>query len=181
MLPIVSFHSNSLGHLKKKSYFLFLLLFLGTWVFYAQKTPFNAKVISIKDGDTFTVLYQKKEITIRLAHIDSPERKQPFGTKAKQFASQLCFGKEVTILPNPKKDRNGRLIGEVWIGKTCVNKALVKNGLAWHFKRYSKSIEYATLENQARNQKKGLWSEKNPIAPWDWRKEKKFKNYLYRN
>src|SRR5690554_2826483 len=50
------------------------------------------KVIGIKDGDTFVLLIDGKEETVRLEHIDCPEKRQPFGTKAKQFASDLCFG-----------------------------------------------------------------------------------------
>ena len=55
------------------------------------------KVIGIKDGDTYVVLIDGKEQVIRLEHIDCPEKKQPFGTKAKQFASDLCFGQFVQV------------------------------------------------------------------------------------
>lgn len=52
---------------------------------------FEGKVTGIKDGDTYTVFYNGSEQTIRLAHIDCPEKKQPFGSKAKQFASDICI------------------------------------------------------------------------------------------
>lgn len=52
------------------------------------------KVIGIKDGDTFVLLMGGKEQVVRLAHIDCPEKKQPFGNNAKQFASGVCFGKK---------------------------------------------------------------------------------------
>src|SRR5690606_27025415 len=78
-----------------------------------QKTGY--KVIGIKDGDTFVLLIDGKEQTVRFAHIDCPEKKQPFGTKAKQFVSDLCFGTSVTLLINQKNkyDRNKRLIAEI--------------------------------------------------------------------
>lgn len=155
----------------KKVFALFLLI-LSIFV-EGQNQSFRGKVVGVKDGDTFKVLYEGKEYTIRLAHIDAPEKKQAFGNKAKQYASELCFGKEVWVKPTQKNDRYGRIIAEVIIGKINVNKSLVKNGLAWHFKKYSKSQEYAQLENEARKKKVGIWSEKNPIAPWDWRKGKK--------
>lgn len=151
-----------------------ILLFLGL-LLNAQPLEFQGKVTAVKDGDTFKILYQKQEITVRLAHIDSPEKKQAFGTKAKQYASDLCFGKKVTVKHSGKKDRNGRVLGEVFIGNVNINQELVKKGLAWHFKKYSKSEEYAQLENSARKEKIGLWSEKSPIAPWEWRKMKKTK------
>lgn len=144
-------------------------------VTYAQPIKnYTYKVIEIKDGDTFVVLYNNTKLVIRLAHIDCPEKKQPFYVKAKQFAAQLCFGKKVTLIHNNNYDRNKRLIAEVVIAENNlnINKALVKNGLAWHFKKYSSSIEYATLETEARNKKIGLWSTPNAIDPWNWRKNK---------
>lgn len=134
------------------------------------------KVIGIKDGDTFVVLIDNKEQVIRLEHIDCPEKKQPFGTKAKQFASDLCFGQFVQLNHKNKYDRNKRLIAEIiLINGLNVNKELVNNGLAWHFKKYSDSQEYAELEVIARNNLIGIWSEPNQIAPWDWRKKSRNK------
>ena len=97
------------------------------------------KVIGIKDGDTVSILMGGKEKTVRLAHIDCPEKKQPFGTQAKTAVSDLCFGKYISLVGNGKTDRNGRLIAELILPNGVnVNKTLVKLGLAWHFKQYSK-------------------------------------------
>ncbi len=129
------------------------------------------KVIGIKDGDTFIVLIEGKEQVIRLAHIDCPEKNQPFGKRAKQFASDLCFGKLVHLKHKNKYDRNKRLIAEVILSSgENVNRELVHNGLAWHFKKYSDNQEYAELEINARNNKLGLWIDPHPMAPWDNRK-----------
>ncbi len=133
---------------------------------------FEGKVTGIKDGDTYKVFYNGSEQTIRLAHIDCPEKKQPFGSKAKQFASDICFGKYVTVKSEGKKDRYKRIIAEIILqDDTNLNKELVKNGLAWHFKKYSDNQEYSELEISSRDKKNGLWSEPNPTAPWDWRKK----------
>lgn len=129
------------------------------------------KVICVKDGDTFEILMNGKVQVIRFAHIDCPEKKQPFGQKAKQFVSDLCYGKNVTLIHNSRFDRNKRLIAEVILQDgTNLNKELVRNGLAWHFKKYSKDNSYADLENEARESKVGLWADNNPIPPWTWRK-----------
>jgi endonuclease YncB( thermonuclease family) len=134
---------------------------------------FSGKITAIKDGDTYKVFYNGSEKTIRLEHVDCPEKKQPFGSKAKQFASTLCFGKTVTVKWNGKTDRYKRLIAEVILNSSInVNKELVKNGLAWHFKKYSNNKAYALLEMEARKNKIGIWSMPNPIAPWDWRRRK---------
>lgn len=131
----------------------------------------TGKVIGVKDGYTIEILYEKKPLTVRLAHIDCPEKKQPFGNTAKQFFSELCFGKYVTLIENNKFDRNKRLIAEVILEDgTNLNKELIKNGLAWHFKKYSKNKVYEELEIQARKKEIGLWSDSEPIAPWEWRK-----------
>jgi micrococcal nuclease len=128
------------------------------------------KVIGVKDGDTFVVLIDEKEQVIRLDHIDCPEKKQPFGQKAKKFASDLCFGKNVQLKHYNKYDKYKRLIAEVILNNGInINKELVSNGLAWHFKKYSKDKDYADLELRARKIKLGLWADKEQIAPWEWR------------
>ncbi len=153
--------------MKKISVLLFLFFSLFT---FSQ----TYKVIGIKDGDTVSILFEGKEKTVRLAHIDCPEKKQPFGNNAKEAISKLCFGKYVTLRGDGKTDRNGRLIAELILPNGInVNKTLVKMGLAWHFKKYSKDESYAKLEIAARNKKAGLWKEKNAISPWEWRKLRK--------
>ncbi len=131
------------------------------------------KVIRIKDGDTFVLLAGRQELVVRLAHIDCPEKKQPFSQQAKQFASDICFGKYVTILHQDVYDRNKRLIAEILLddGRN-VNMELVKNGLAWHYKKYSDNAVYAALEITAREEGVGIWSGTEPVAPWLWRKKR---------
>jgi len=67
------------------------------------------------------------------------------------------------------KDRYGRSIGWVYCDGKNLNQELLKAGLAWHFRRYSKDEKLQALEDQARAEKVGLWKDKNPIPPWDWR------------
>ena len=160
---------------------LLLFIFFGNQVIPAslQSSPqtnqliLKVKVIGIKDGDTVEVLYYQLPIVIRLEHIDAPEKKQAFGTVSKLKLSDLCFGKNVTIVSNGKKgsyDGRGRMIAEILVNdKINANKEMLKSGLAWHYKKYSKSEEYAQLEKTAKKNRVGLWSDKNPIAPWAFR------------
>ncbi|MGV4461330.1 thermonuclease family protein [Ornithobacterium rhinotracheale] len=137
-----------------------------------QSIPQGAafKVIGISDGDTVKLLIDGQEQKVRLAHIDCPEKKQAFGNVAKQAISDLIFGKNVYLVWEGKKDKYGRLIAEIIMEDgTNVNKLLVKKGLAWHFKKYSKNQEYAQLEIEARQNKVGLWIDPNPIPPWIFR------------
>lgn len=153
---------------------LLILFFIISNFFIAQ--IFTGKVISVKDGDTMVVLFEDKPITVRLEHIDCPEKNQPFGYKAKQFVSDFCFGKMVTLIGNGKRDRNGRIVGEIFYNNQNLGKELVRNGLAWHFKRFSKNTNYANLERIARKKKIGLWQEAKPIEPWNWRDYKRKTN-----
>lgn len=129
----------------------------------------TGKVVSVADGDTITLLLPgKQQEKVRLEGIDCPEKRQPFGTRAKQFTSKLVFGKEVSI-KRYETDRYGRTIGRVYIDGKCLNKELLKAGLAWHYKKYSSDQEFAALEARARQQKIGVWGSQNAIAPWQFR------------
>ena len=110
----------------------------------------RGKVVSIADGDTITVLdADKVQHRIRLEGIDSPEKGQAFGTKAKEKMSKLVGEKEVVVKWS-KKDRYDRILGDVYLGDRHINLEMVKDGLAWHFKQYSKSKELADAEEEAR-------------------------------
>ncbi len=137
---------------------------------------FSARVIRILDGDTMEVLYDEHPVKIRLAHIDSPEkrRSQPFGKAAKQALSNLCFG-QVVMVQGQKYDRYKRLIAVVVNDKNqVINQEMIKQGMAWHFKKYSSDPVYAQLEITARKNKVGLWQDSIAVAPWEWREMKHF-------
>lgn len=128
----------------------------------------SGKVIGISDGDTLTVLVDKKPVKIRLDGIDAPESRQAFGTKARTKLSELAFGKIVRVEAKDKDDY-GRTIGIVFADGVNVNAEMVKAGLAWHYKRYSMDSELDRLEREARQAKRGLWADKSPVEPWKYR------------
>ncbi len=133
----------------------------------------KGKAVRIIDGDTFDLLVDKTTYRIRLAGIDAPEKGQDFGTAAKQLLGTLCAGELLTVVVTDT-DRNKRKIAEVYTAKKVwINKEMIAKGMAWHFKKYSTNKELAAAEEQARKQKAGLWSLKNPIAPWEWRKKRR--------
>lgn len=129
---------------------------------------YTAKVIGISDGDTITVLVDNTQIKIRVDGIDCPESRQPFGTRAKQFTSDFCYGKIVTI-KKKELDRYGRTIARVICDGKDLSEELLKAGMAWHFKKYDSTPKLSDLEIQARKRKVGLWSEPDPVAPWCFR------------
>ncbi|NCU05103.1 MAG: thermonuclease family protein [Chitinophagaceae bacterium] len=132
----------------------------------------KGKAVRIIDGDTFDLLVGTTTHRIRLAGIDAPEKKQDFSNASKDLLAALCKDQLLTVVVTDV-DRNKRKIGEVYTQqKLWINKELISKGMAWHFKQYSSSKELAEAELLARKQKIGLWSVKNPVAPWDWRKRR---------
>ena len=127
-------------------------------------------MVGVSDGDTITVLYQgNKQYKIRLQHIDCPETAQDFGGKARKILSEKVFGKVVTVKWE-EMDRYKRILGDVYIGKQWVNLVMVQEGMAWHYKYYSKDATVAAAESRARAAKVGIWSMPNPTPPWDFRR-----------
>lgn len=130
----------------------------------------TGKVISIKDGDTIEMLVDNKPVRIRLRGIDCPEKKQPFGNNARQFTSDLCFGKIVKA-EQLSKDRYKRIVAKIILPSgNLLNLQLLKAGLAWHYTKYDRSSDFASAEKEAKLQRRGIWSMKDPVAPWSWRK-----------
>jgi len=127
-------------------------------------------VVGITDGDTFTLLTEnRKQQKIRLYGIDCPEKKQPFGTVAKNQLSELIFGKKVKVEVRDY-DRWGRMVGMVLRDESNVNEEMLKSGYAWQYSKYDKSLRWSELEKTARAAGMGLWVEANPTPPWEWRK-----------
>lgn len=136
-------------------------------------------VVGVSDGDTITVMHDGRGEKIRLYGIDTPEKRQAFGKRAKQFTSNVVYGKTVEV-ETKDKDRYGRTVGIVTLSGQCLNEALIKNGLAWVYRKYCTETfceDWLNLEIVARYGKIGLWSEPNPIPPWEFRHGKSQSSY----
>lgn len=131
-----------------------------------------ATVIGISDGDTLTVMSKGHPLKVRLANIDAPEKKQPFGARSKQSLSDLCFGREAT-LDLDKKDRYGRTVAVVHCGGVNANVAQVRRGMAWVYPQYNHDPSLPAIETAARSSRVGLWSDPEPMEPWLFRKERR--------
>jgi micrococcal nuclease len=136
----------------------------------AMAADFKAEVIRVLDGDTIEVLHEKKPERIRLYGIDCPEKGQAFGQKAKQATSSLLFGKDVRI-ESHGSDKHRRTLGTVFDGDLNVNQELVKEGWCWWFRKFvPKDQALKRLEQEAKEAKKGLWTDPNPVPPWLYRR-----------
>lgn len=131
-------------------------------------------VVGVTDGDTVTVMHEGRGERVRLYGVDCPERHQPFGYRAKQFTSMLCYRRVVEVTPMDR-DRYGRTVALVSVDGANVNEALVREGYAWVYTRYCREAwcaQWLALEREAKEARRGLWAGKTPVAPWEWRREK---------
>ena len=135
----------------------------------ANTNSVSGRVVSVADGDTITIIGDgNTQYKIRLNAIDAPEKSQAFGQKSKQQLSNYVFGKDVTVTWK-SKDKYGRVLGTVFVGNTDINLQMVRDGFAHHYKRFDNSPAYAAAEADARQNRRGLWSDPNPILPEDYR------------
>lgn len=134
----------------------------------------NGRVVGVADGDTITVLADNREHKVRLAGIDAPEKRQPYGMASKQHLSDLIYGKSVT-LECSKTDRYKRHICTVMHEGQDVCLSQLASGMAWWYRKYAGEqtkqdrTTYAAAEEEAKSARRGLWAEQNPVPPWDWR------------
>lgn len=151
-----------------------VLMSLSAWSLGAD---LEGMVVRVADGDTITILDSDKvQHKIRLAGIDAPEKRMPFGQRSKDNLAELVAGKQVQI-EGTKNDRYGRLVGKVLVQGRDANLAQVEAGMAWHYKQYQKEQSlndralYDAAERMARAERRGLWREGVAQPPWEWRAE----------
>ena len=138
----------------------------------AQETGdvFTGLVVDVKDGDTVKIRSSTgRMVDVRLSGIDAPESDQPFGAASTQAAQRYVGGKTVRVRVQDV-DRYGRAVANVEVQGGTLGALLVRDGLAWWYRRYAPdNADLERLEQQARNAKRGLWAQANPTPPWDWR------------
>ncbi|UCU98000.1 thermonuclease family protein [Acidovorax radicis] len=130
-------------------------------------------VVAISDGDTLTARCGAPgayhPVKVRIAAIDAPESRQAFGQKSRQNLARLCFRQRAALQPLDT-DSYGRTVANVRCGGTDVATAQVRAGLAWVYTPYASAHPHlAPLQRQARSTGTGLWSQRRPQAPWDYR------------
>jgi micrococcal nuclease len=115
---------------------------------------------AVIDGDTFRLGNGE---TVRLIGIDAPELSQPGGKESREYLTQLILGKGVTLEKGYEdRDKYNRLLRFVYLGNTCINEEMIKQGYAEA--RYLPSNDplreyYIQLEIEAEITKAGLWSD----------------------
>ncbi|RRH80817.1 nuclease [Variovorax beijingensis] len=150
--------------------------------------PRTCLVVGVSDGDTITARCgaagNYEQIKVRFNGIDAPEKRQPFGQRAKEVLSDLVYMKEVA-LDCPKSDRYGRSVCKVMVAPASAPRgpktldaglAMVTLGMAWWYRTYAREQtpqergQYELAEVEAKAKHAGLWRDAEPMAPRDWRK-----------
>ncbi|MBL0422390.1 thermonuclease family protein [Ramlibacter sp. AW1] len=131
-------------------------------------------VVGLADGDTVTARCGPpgayRQVKVRLAEIDAPEKKQPFGHRSRQALADLCFRRSARLRV-VTSDRYGRAVARVECGGVDANAEMVRRGMAWAYTKYQTDSRLTQLEAQARARGAGLWADRSPQPPWEWRQK----------
>ena len=151
-------------------------------------------VVGVADGDTVTLLVEPggapgsgvrrvslregnpapEQVRVRLEGIDTPERAQPWGARARQSLADKVLRRRVRV-GSKGEDRYGRLLGRIYLGSRDINREMVREGHAWVYRRYTSDPGLIADERTARASRVGLWSlpQEDRVPPWDWRRQRR--------
>lgn len=154
---------------------LILLLLFMLSPLQSHAREYKGVVVAVADGDTLTMrAYNNRRMTIRLADIDAPENKQPYGNEAKQSLAGMVEGQPI-IVDKKTRDRYQRTVGTVYRASDDlnVNREQTRLGNSWAYRTYLYDPVMLALEDAARSSEMGLWgpSEEAPLPPWQWRRK----------
>jgi len=150
-------------------WWLALLLFLPAGA--ALGESFVARSVIVLDGDTVLVRREAsgRPMKVRLADIDAPEKDQDFGDASKQSLAKMLSGRQVRVDP-VAVDAYGRLVARLYTDEGSVNAELIRRGMAWEYSLHHSNREYMRLQDEARQARRGLWAQRDPVSPSQWRK-----------
>lgn len=135
----------------------------------ATSSAFAQKVIGVTDGDTLTLLVDNRPLKVRLANVDAPEKAQAFGERSKKSLFDMCFGKDATY-QEQDVDQRGNTVAIVTCAGVEANRVQVERGMAWVNKKSNKDLLLFAVEAKASMNRQGLWSDPEPIPPWEFRR-----------
>lgn len=134
----------------------------------------HCKVATVHDGDSMRIQCPGKRGTerLRMSQIDAPELEQAYGHQARDQLRRLCPRNAAVTIRDPDRDQYGRLLGNVYCEGKSVNEEMVGSGAAWVYGRHVNERDrnkLYRLQDQARQQQRGLWADSQAQAPWQWR------------
>lgn len=128
---------------------------------------FTGEISHVLDGDSFVIRRRGRPTRVHLVEVDTPELEQPYGQDANDLAETSLIGRSITLAV-VDVDGAGDLWAQVYLSKERqLGSLLLQRGLAW--RRPGRALAWKALEDQARQQGRGLWQASSPVAPWSWR------------
>src|ERR1700752_5447739 len=139
----------------------------------ANAASLYGKVIEVNSGDVITIFNLNRPVRVKLLGVDAPEMEQAFGDIAKKHLSDLVFDKAVLVhYSGIGADQS--LTGRVLLNDADIGAQMIRDGAAWfdprNIARLSEADRevYQQSELAARNERRGLWQQLNPTAPWEF-------------
>lgn len=145
-----------------------VLLCCLTWA--AQAETFEAYVIAVIDGDTVLALRDKQKLKLRLTDIDAPEKAQQFGLRSLEYLKSRV-NKKVVQVDSRAVDQYGRTVATLTLDGIDLNRELVRQGMAWEYSFHHTNQVFIALQHEAQQARRGLWTQTDAQAPWEWRKQ----------
>ena len=140
------------------------------------------KVIEVNSGDVITIFNLNRPVRVKLVGVDAPEMNQAFGDVAKKHLSDLVFDKAVLVNYSGISS-DSSLTGRVLLNDADIGAQMIRDGAAWFDPNTSDRLAatdrevYQQSEQAARSERRGLWQEANPTAPWEFVKAERFRKY----
>jgi endonuclease YncB( thermonuclease family) len=154
----------------------FFIFFIFFYYSFASAEALSGTVIAVHDGDTITLRTETNKKKIRLAGIDAPELKQPYGVESRSLLRGIVLDKSV-LVETSRNDKYGRVIGKVTLDGQDITLKQIQSGGAWVYRAYLNELSkedratYLEVEAQSKAIAIGLWKDSNPVEPWTWRKK----------
>jgi len=133
---------------------------------------FSARVVKVVDGDSLVIDYAGERINLRLWGIDAPEARQDYGRQARSVLAAMVKGRQIEAR-GKDVDEYYRLVALVWVDGQSVNEEMVRRGAAWVYDHYCHEAicaDWRRLQNDARRDRRGLWSNEEVVPPWRHRR-----------
>jgi endonuclease YncB( thermonuclease family) len=158
-------------------YILVLAVIISCFVS-ADAASLFGKVIDVSSGDVITIYNLNRPVRVKLMGVDAPEMNQAFGDVAKKHLSDLVFEKSV-LVEYAGIAADSSLTGRVLLNDADIGAQMIRDGVAWFDPGSGNRLSandrevYQQSEQAARSEKRGLWQEENPVAPWEFVKAEK--------
>jgi endonuclease YncB( thermonuclease family) len=150
-----------------------LCAFLFTSAAAVRGASLFGKVIEVNSGDVITIFNLNRPVRVRLLGVDAPEVDQAFGDVARKHLTDLVYDKSV-LVEYSGIDGDHSLNGRVLLDGVDIGAQMIRDGAAWadpgnqHRLNATDRDVYQQSEEAARSERRGLWQQENPVAPWEF-------------